>query len=115
MTNRQDRAILIRAWNYHAGLKTLGHVSDYAFETGSTPMDLSDRMARVAMIPARTPTSGARCPRGFTATPREGTSTAGPRGTSRCVLIVASPVKISWGRACSLERRVRHGGPPGGS
>ena len=50
MTNRREQVIHIRTWNYHAGLKKLGSVSGYVFETRAIPADLAVRMPRVAMI-----------------------------------------------------------------
>ena len=105
MTNRQDRAIHIRAWSYHAGLKTLGRVSDYDFESGPIPADLADRMPRVAMIPGAYAYFGRAATEGLSGHAAKWDldrgSTRSLELRPRLCSVITNPVTISWGRACT--------------
>ena len=87
---------------------TLGQVSGYDFEFGAIPAGLSDRLPRVAMVAGTRAYFRRAAIEGlYGHAPKRDVDRRSTRNLElrpRLRVIIANPVKINWGRACSSER-----------
>ena len=100
--------INIRAWDYHAGLRYHGVISDFGFESLQAPPEYHTDVPRVALLPGKYQDFEKACRIGLRAhLPRRDSGARAPRDDRvrpRIRLIVANPKTLNRARANIQER-----------